>query len=142
MTNDEIVDRKESIDDRFVVGEIDYAILLSMTNGIDTITGIANMLQIRTLIIEKHIYMLLREGFVGSQLQHFSVTSKGNDAIFSFERENSEDIWAPIDEFIISVMKKRKEQKIEMYKMINIILLVLMICLVIFIIYLGKDLFI
>ncbi len=138
MTNHEIDDDGNN---RFVVGEIDYAILISMTNGAETITDIANILQIRTLIIEKHMYMLLREGFVGSQLQHFTITPKGNDTILSFERENSGDVWVPINEFIMSVMKRRKDQKIKTYKMINIILLVSMICLIIFIIYLGKDLF-
>lgn len=139
MTNSEIGDDRNN---RFVVGEIDYAILISMINGADTITDIANILQIRTLIIEKHIYVLLREGFVGSQLQHFTITSKVNDAILSFEGENSKDIWLPIKEFIMSVMRKRKDQKIKIYKVTNIILLILMIFLIILAIYLGKDLFI
>ena len=143
MMGNDIVNKEDNREDnRFVMGGIDYAILRSVAYGIETITDISNILQIRTLTIEKHIYMLAKEGFVNFQLQHFIITSKGHDAIFSFEGDNSENIWMPIEEFIISKMKQQREQKKKMYKMIDIILLVLMIVLIIYIVFIGKDLFI
>lgn len=121
----------------FTIGEIDYAILKSMIYDVKTIRDMINILQIRTIVIEKHIYLLLKEGFVNFQLDNFTITEKGNDIVYLFERDKSESVWRPIDTFIISTMKQRKEQKLKTYKMIDMILLVSMIILIILIIYFG-----
>lgn len=117
-------------------GEVDYAILKSIAYDFKTTKEIAKALQIRTIIIEKHIYRLIKEGFI-KYFQHCVLTSKGKDAIIEFERSNPEDVWKPIDEFIISVVEHKKEQKSKTQKTIDLILLISVVLLIILIIYFG-----
>lgn len=116
---------------------IDYAILKLLMIGTWTTPDIVNLLQIRALVIEKHIYELTREGFADFQLQHFIITSKGKEFIFSFERDNSIDLWKSVDDFIIRSVENRKERKIRFYKMVDFILLISMVILIILAIYVG-----
>jgi hypothetical protein len=117
-------------------GEVDYAILKSITYGFKDIKQISKALQIRTLVVEKHVYDLIKEGFL-KYFQYAVITSKGKDAIFDFEANNPEDVWKPIDEFIVSVIEYKKERNLKFHKMIDIVLLISMIILIILIIYFG-----
>lgn len=122
-------------DEKDSFGEIDYAILKSVANNTTTVNEIINILQIRTLIIEKHIYFLVKGGFMDLQRDHFIITSNGYEAINSFESKSGN--WRSIEEFIISEIKKRKEQKLKTYKIIDMILLASIIILIILVIYFG-----
>ncbi|MBU4223473.1 MAG: hypothetical protein KKA10_17940, partial [Euryarchaeota archaeon] len=51
---------KEGADEKGF-GEVDYAILKSITYGFKDIKQISGALQIRTLIVEKHVYALIKE---------------------------------------------------------------------------------
>lgn len=124
----------EATDNEF--GEIDYAILRSVTLGFKTIKEIAEALQIRTMIIEKHIYRLIKDGSI-KYFQYCVITSKGKQAIEDFVKNNPEDVWQPIDEFIGSVIVNKKERNLKIQKMIDIILLISMIVLIVLIIYFG-----
>jgi|SRR3989304_5025204 len=126
-------------DDIKELGTIDYAILKLLTIGMWTIADVINLLQIRSLVIEKHIYSLTREGFIDFQLQHFIITPKGQEITLSFERNNPIDKWKPVDDFIMNSIENRKTRKIKFYKMIDFILLILIVILIILIIYYGKD---
>ena len=117
-------------------GEVDYAILRSVTHGFKTIKEIAEALQIRTMIIEKHIYKLIQDGFI-KYFQYCVITSRGKQAIEDFVRNNPEDVWQPIDEFIVSVIEQKKERNLKFQKMVDLILLISMIVLIILIIYFG-----
>jgi hypothetical protein len=117
-------------------GEVDYAILKSITYGFKDIKQISKALQIRTLVVEKHVYDLIKEGFL-KYFQYAVITSKGKDAIFDFEANKPEDVWKPIDEFIVSVIEYNKERSLKFHKMIDIVLLISMIILIILIIYFG-----
>ena len=117
-------------------GEVDYAILKSITYGFKDIKQISKALQIRTVIVEKHIYALIKEGYL-KYFQYAVITSKGNDAIIDFENNNPEDVWKPIDEFILAVIENKKERSLKMQKMIDLVLLIAMIILIILIIYFG-----
>ena len=117
-------------------GEVDYAILKSVTFGFKTIKEIAEVLQIRTMVIEKHIYKLIQDGFI-KYFQYCVITSKGKQAIEDFLKDNPEDVWMPIDEFILSVIEQKKERKLKFQKMVDLILLISMIILIVLIIYFG-----
>ena len=121
------------------IGEIDYAILKSVTLDINDIRDIIKILQIRTIIIEKHIYSLVKNGFLSYTLDKFTITSNGENVISSFERDNPEK-WISINQFIVSTIEHQKEQKVKTYKIIDLILKISMIILIILIIYFGKDL--
>ena len=117
-------------------GEVDYAILKSITYGFKEIKQISKALQIRTLVVEKHVYALIKEGYL-KYFQYAVITSKGNEAILYFESNNHEDVWKPIDEFIVSVIENTKERSLKFQKTIDMILLISMIILIILIIYFG-----
>jgi len=115
-------------------GEVDYAILKSVTLGFKTIKEIAEALQIRTMVIEKHIYKLIQDGFI-KYFQYCVITSRGKEAIEDFVKNNPEDVWMPIDEFILSVIEQKKERNLKFQKMVDLILLISMIVLIVLIIY-------
>ncbi len=117
-------------------GEVDYAILKSITYGFKDIKQISKALQIRTIVIEKHVYDLIKDGFL-KYFQYAVITTKGKDAIFDFEANNPEDVWKPIDEFIVSVIEKNKERSLKIQKLFDQLLLILIIILIILIIYFG-----
>ena len=117
-------------------GEVDYAILRSVTHGFKTIKEIAEALQIRTMIIEKHIYKLIQDGFI-KYFQYCVITSRGKQAIEDFVKNNPEDVWQPIDEFIVSVIENKKERNLKFQKTVDLILLISMIVLILLIIYFG-----
>lgn len=131
------MDTKE--DTKFVIGEIDYAILRCVAYDINTIQDITHMLQMRTITVEKHMYILVKEGFINFQSNRFTIDLKGSDAASIFDRDNH-DKCVPIDTFIISSIKRKKEQQLKTYKMIDSISIVLMIAIIILIIYYGKGL--
>ncbi len=117
-------------------GEIDYALLKSITYGFKTIPEIAKSLQIRNLVVEKHIYKLIKEGFI-KYFQFCVITAMGKKALEDFETNNSEDIWKPIDEFIRRGIENNKERKIKIQKAIDIVLAASLVILIILIIYFG-----
>lgn len=117
-------------------GEVDYAILKSVTLGFKTIKEISEVLQIRTMIIEKHIYKLIQDGFI-KYFQYCVITSSGKQAIEDFVKNNPEDVWMPIDEFILSVIEQKKERNLKFQKMVDLVLLISMIVLIVLIIYFG-----
>lgn len=117
-------------------GEVDYAILKSVTYGFKTMKEIAEALQIRTMVIEKHVYKLIKIGYI-KYFQYCVITSKGKQALEDFVLNNHEDVWQPIDEFIVSVIEQKKERNLKLQKMIDMILLILMIVLIVLIIYFG-----
>ncbi|NJD76629.1 MAG: hypothetical protein FIB08_05960 [Candidatus Methanoperedens sp.] len=117
-------------------GEVDYAILKSVTYGFKTNRQISKTLQIRTIVIEKHIYKLIQEGYV-KYFQYCVLTSKGGQAIEDFEKNNPEDVWRPINDFIVSVIENSKEREEKLVKMIDLALLVSIIILIILVIYFG-----
>lgn len=116
--------------------EVDYAILKSVSYGFKDIKQISGTLQIRTGIVEKHVFNLIKEGYL-KYFQYAVLTSRGKDVIIDFENNNSEDVWKPIDEFIIAVIENKKERSLKMQKMIDLVLLIAMIILIILIIYFG-----
>ncbi len=122
--------------DKKEFAEVDYAILKSITYDFKSITQISKALQIRAAVVEKHIFLLIKNGFI-KYFQYCVLTSKGKDAIVEFERNNSEDIWKPIDDFIVSVVERNKENKLKLQKMIDTSLLIFLIILIILIIYFG-----
>lgn len=132
--NYEEQDLTETEDTAF--GEVDYAILKSVTYGFKTINEIANVLQIRTLVVEKHIFKLIKEGLL-KYFQFCVITSQGKNAIEEFEKNNVQDVWKPIDEFIVIVIEKRKERNIQIQKTIDLVLIISVILLIILIIYFG-----
>jgi hypothetical protein len=117
-------------------GEIDYAILKSITYGFKDINEISNALQIRNLVVEKHIFKYIKEGFI-KYFQFCVLTSRGKNAIEEYEINNSEDIWKPIVEFIVVVIERKKERSLKIQKIVDIVLLIAMIILIILIIYFG-----
>lgn len=132
------INKEESVES--AIGEIDYAILKSISYDVNTIADIVKVLQIRTIILERHIYRLISEVFINLGLDSkFNLTVKGIEIISNFENENP-DKWSPINNFILSAIKHQKEQRIKIYKIIDILLLLSMIVLVLLIIYFGKSL--
>ena len=117
-------------------GEVDYALLKSVTYGFKTMKEIAEALQIRTMVIEKHVYKLVKNGYI-KYFQYCVITSKGKQALEDFAINNHEDVWQPIDEFIVSVIEQKKERNLKLQKMIDMILLISIIVLIILIIYFG-----
>ncbi len=120
-----------------ITGDIDYAILKSVAMKIKTIHDISTVIQIRTIVIEKHMYELVKKGFINFQFDYFVITLKGNEEINNFETSHSEEEWKPISKFITSTLKQQKEQKLRTYKIIDVILVILMLILFILVIYFG-----
>jgi hypothetical protein len=117
-------------------GEVDYAILKSVTHGFKTVKEIAEALQIRTMVIEKHIYQLIQDGFI-KYFQYCVITSRGKQAVEDFVKNNPEDVWLPIDEFIVSVIEQKKQRNLKFQKIVDLVLLTSMIILIVLIIYFG-----
>lgn len=117
-------------------GEVDYAILKSISYGFKTNKEIARSLKIRSIIVEKHVYNLLKEGFI-KYFQYAILTTKGKAAITGFEKDNSKDVWKPIDEYIISVIEYKNDRNLRWQKRIDTILLGSIIILIVLIIYFG-----
>ena len=136
LTKENPDEKNETANPENEFGEVDYAILKSVTYGFKTIKEIAGALQIRTMVIEKHVYELIKNGYI-KYFQYCVITSKGKQAIEDFVLNNHEDVWQPIDEFIVSVIEQKKERNLKLQKMIDIILLISIIVLIILIIYFG-----
>ncbi|HEY9247244.1 MAG TPA: hypothetical protein VIO11_10395 [Candidatus Methanoperedens sp.] len=119
-------------------GEVDYAILKSVTYGFKDIKQISKALQIRSFVIEKHINKLIKEGYI-KYFQYCVLTSNGKEALDGFEKNNPEDVWKPIDEFIVSVTERNNKRNLKLQKTLDIILLIATIILIILIvlIYFG-----
>ncbi len=113
---------------------VDYAILKSLIFGPKTITDMVGLLEIRSLVIEKHIYELIKVGFVNFQ-QRFFITQNGKEKIYSFERDNPVDFWKSVDDFIVLSIENKKNRKIRLYKTVDFLLLISMAILIILIIY-------
>jgi hypothetical protein len=128
--------KNETANPEIEFGEVDYAILKSVTYGFKTIKEIAGALQIRTMVIEKHVYNLIKNGYI-KYFQYCVITSKGKQAIEDFIINNNEDVWQPIDEFIESVIEQKKERNLKLQKMIDMVLLISIIVLILLIIYFG-----
>lgn len=105
----EEIDKKNDADVEEEFGEVDYAILKSVTYGFKTIKEISQVLQIRTMFIEKHIYKLIKDGFI-KYFEYCVITSKGKNTIEDYVKNNPEDVWRPIDEFIASVIEEKKKE--------------------------------
>ncbi len=120
--------------DELKFGELDYAILKSVNYGFKRINEIAGALQIRTPVTEKHIYKLIKDGLI-KYFQYCVLTSRGKDAIVDFEKNNPEDTWKPIDEFIASVTERKKERNLKVLRTVDIVLLISVIILIFLIIY-------
>lgn len=124
------------------IGEVDYAILksvnylrnLNIRDLGEEIREITKILNIRAIIIEKHIFALIKHEFISIN-EHCIVTQKGEDAIYEFERNNGE--WNNIDNFIIAQIKNRKERDLKFYKITDKFLLVLIVVCIVYIIYIG-----
>lgn len=114
------------------VGEIDYAILISLNylrdsdiRSIDEeIRELSNILQIRHIIIERHFYQLIKNGSIISNTEsgknRYILTQIGTDVIGEFEIHNEE--WISIDNFIKTSIGNKKEQKIKTYKIVDKVL--------------------
>ncbi|CAG0982566.1 hypothetical protein METP3_02170 [Methanosarcinales archaeon] len=135
-SSDKITENQKSDVSESEFGEVDYAILKSVTLGFKTIKEISEALQIRTMVIEKHIYKLIQDGFI-KYFQYCVITSRGKQAIEDFVKNNPEDVWMPIDEFILLVIEQKKERNLKFQKMVDLILLISMIILIVLIIYFG-----
>lgn len=118
------------------IKELDYAILKSVYYGLKNTREIAKALKIRPIIVEKHIYTLIREGSL-KYVQEAILTEKGNEAISEFEKIKSVSVWKPIDDFILSAIKNKKKQRLKRIKLIDVSLLIFMVILIILIIYYG-----
>jgi hypothetical protein len=139
----EIITYKDSRDEKNMdkaigmeIEELDYAILKSIYYGFKTVRELAKALKIRPIIVEKHVYKHIKEGFL-KYVDDAVLTSKGIGMISDFERVKSVEVWKPIDEYIVSVMDNRKKQKLRTYKIIDNLLLISMGILVVLIIYYG-----
>lgn len=131
VSNIGIIENTESLN----IDQIDYAILKSMYYGIKKISDMKDILEIRRIIIEKHVYILSKEMFVRFEKNYIVSSDKGNDAIDLFERDQPFDIWGKIDEFLIYSLKRKKEQKIRFFKMMDNVLAVLVIFMILYILY-------
>lgn len=132
-------------DERFNIGEIgevDYAILRSVSCGIDTIPFLNRFLQIRTTILERHLYLLTKGELLNFRSGHFKITERGTNTINIDVPKDIESVdkFRKIDEFIVSTVEKQKKERIKTYKIINISLIILTIAIIIFILYLGRGL--
>ncbi len=126
------------------IGEIDYAILRSVSCRIDTIPFLNRILQIRTMILERHLYLLSKGELLNFQSGHFKITEKGTNTIdieIPKDIKNVDKI-KKIDEFIVSTVEKQKKERTKTYKIIDILLIIITIVLIIFILYLGRGLLI
>ena len=127
------------------VGEIDYAILISLNylrdsdiRSIDEeIRELSNILQIRHIIIERHFYQLVKNGSIISNTEsgknRYILTKIGTDTIGEFEIHNEE--WMAIDNFIKTSIGNKKEQKIKTYKTVDKVLTVAAIVCILSIVY-------
>jgi hypothetical protein len=133
---EEIIEKQYLENEEIGFGEVDYAILKSITYGFKEINEISNALQIRNLVVEKHIFKHIKEGFI-KYFQFCVLTSRGKNAIEEYEINNPEDIWKPIVEFIVTVIERKKERSLKIQKIVDIVLLIAMIILIILIFYFG-----
>ena len=129
------------------IGEIDYAILtslnylrnLSIKDLDEEIRELSNILQIRSMIIERHFYQLTRNGSIISDKQsetnRYVLTQTGKDDINEFEESNEE--WVNIDNFIKTSIEDRKEKRLKLYKTTDRILTIAAIVCVLSIIYIA-----
>lgn len=127
------------------VGEIDYAILISLNylrdldikNIDEEIRELSGILQIRHIIIERHFYQLVKNGSIISNTESenniYGLTQTGIDAINEFERCNEE--WEVIDKFIKTSIGNKKEQKIKIYKTTDKVLTIAAIVCILSIVY-------
>lgn len=127
-------------DERFKIGEIgeiDYAILRSISCGVDTIPFLNRILQIRTVILEKHLFTLTRGELLNFQSGHFKITERGTNTIDIEIPKDIEDVdkLKKIDEFIVLTVEKQKKERIKTYKIIDILLIIITIVLIILILY-------
>jgi hypothetical protein len=136
MNEEKVAEKQEMENEEIGFGEVDYAILKSITYGFKDINEISNALQIRNLVVEKHIFKLIKEGFI-KYFQFCVLTSTGKNAIEEYEINNPEDIWKPIVEFIVTVIERKKERSLKIQKIVDIVLLIAMIILIILIFYFG-----
>lgn len=128
------------------IGEIDYAILISLNylrdldikNIEEEIRALSDILQIRHIIVERHFYQLVKNGSIISNMEsehnRYSLTQTGIDAISQFEI-CSEEEWIAIDKFIKTSIGNRKKQKIKNYKTIDKVLTIAAIVCIISIVY-------
>lgn len=123
----------DAIDSDKEFGEVDYAILKAIAYGFKTINHISKALQIRTMVVEKHVYKLMKEGDI-KYFQNCVLTSIGKSAIESFEQKNPE-VCRPIDDYIASIIENEKEKKIYFQKILDMALLISTIILILLIIY-------
>ena len=72
------------------------------------------------MLHEKHMYVLVKEGFINFQSNRFNIALKGSDAASIFDRDQHEKC-ASIDKFILSSIKRKKEQKLKTYQIIDFI---------------------
>lgn len=126
-------------------GEIDYGILISLNylrdldikNIDEEIRELSAILQIRHIIIERHFYQLVKNGYIISNMEsennRYGLTQTGIDAINEFEICNEE--WGAIDKFIKTSIGNKKEQKIKIYKTTDKILTILAIVCILSIVY-------
>jgi hypothetical protein len=114
-------------------GEVDYAVLKAIAYGFKTISQISKALQIRTMVVEKHVYKLMKDGDL-KYFQNCVLTSMGKSAIENFEKKNP-DIWKPIDDYILSVIENEKERRVYFQKILDTALLISAIILILLIIY-------
>lgn len=127
------------------IGEIDYAILISLNylrdldikNIEEEIRELSDILQIRHIIVERHLYQLVKNGSIISNMEsehnRYSLTQTGIYAISEFER--CSEAWIAIDKFIKTSIGNRKGQKIKNYKTIDKVLTIAAIVCIIFIAY-------
>ncbi len=123
------------------IGEVDYAILKSVNylahlnkNLDEEIREITNILNVRSIIIEKHIFLLIKNEFIAVN-EKCQVAQKGEDAINEYEKNN--EGWIKIDNFIVNQIKNIKERSLKIYTMADKLLFVLIVLLTIYIIYIG-----
>jgi hypothetical protein len=64
---------------------------------------------------------------------HCTVTQKGEDAIYDFERNSGE--WRDIDNFIIAQIKNRRDRELKIYKTADILLLIAIVLCILYILY-------
>lgn len=114
---------------------MDYAILKAIAYGFKTINHISKALQIRTMVVEKHVYKLMKEGDI-KYFQNCVLTSIGKSAIENFEQKDPE-VCRPIDDYIASVIENEKERRIYFQKILDVALLISTIILILLIIYYG-----
>jgi hypothetical protein len=116
--------------------EIDYAVLKAVSYGIVTVKDLSKSLQIRALIIEEHVDKLISMRYLRF-FKYLILTEKGREAIVSYENNESEDVWRPIDEFILSVREESEKRRVFAQQLVDRLLLLAVLILIVFIVYFG-----